>query len=321
MKIVVIGGGPAGSTVSRLLASNFDVTLIQDKKWNKPCGGGVKTKLFKEFNLNEDLIKEKFSYFEIIYKNKHIPLDILGDNLGIVFRDEFDEYLRKKAQKKGVKIIYDKLIDIKDNKAILKNRKINFDILIAADGVNSTVRKILSLPPIPKVLTHYATIEQKIKNPCFYFDKEYGGNFYAWKFPHKTKTHIGSDAITFQNFKNYLNININHKGYFIPSWQENITIQKENIYFVGDSAAQVMPFTFEGIYYALHSAQILANCIINNLNYQKEWNKKFLKDFKLTKKIEKLMNNQFFRDLIMLGFKSKYIQKLIVKLWLEEIKL
>ena len=321
MKIVVIGGGPAGSTVSRYLANKFDVTLIQDKKWCKPCGGGTKTKIFKDFDLDKKLLKGTFSSFDMIYKKTNINLDILGDNLGIVFRDEFDEYLRKKAQQNGVKIIYDKLIDIQNNIAILKNNKIEFDILIAADGVNSIIRKILNIKEIPKVLTHYTTINKKTKKPIFYFDKIYGGNFYAWEFPHKNKTHIGSDAKTFENFKKHLNINTKNKGYYIPSWQENITIQKENIYFVGDSAAQVMPLTFEGIHYVMESAKILANSIINNLDYQTEWNKRFLKEFRFMKKLEVYMNNNILRDLIMFAFRFKFIQKIVVKLWLEQIKL
>jgi len=321
MKIVVIGGGPAGSIVSRLLASKFNVTLIQDKKWTKPCGGGTKTKIFNEYNLSSKLIKEKFNSIQIIYKNKHINVDILGENLSIVFRNEFDEYLRNEAQKSGVKLIYDKLIDIKENKAILKNQTINFDILIAADGVNSIVRKILSLPPIEKVLTHYATINKKTKKPIFYFDRQYGGNFYAWEFPHQNQTHIGSDASTFKHFKKHLNIITNNKGYFIPSWQENIIIQKENIYFVGDSAGQVMPLTFEGIYYAIKSAEILANSIINNLDYKTEWNKKFLKQFKFMKTLETAMKNNTLKNILMFSFKFKIIQNFSVKLWLEKIKL
>jgi geranylgeranyl reductase len=321
MKILVVGGGPAGSTISRYLANKFDVILIQDKKWKKPCGGGTKTKIFKEFDLDTNLIKEKFNSLKMIYKNNTIDLSLLGDNLSIVFRDEFDEYLRNKAKENGVTIIYDKLIDIQKNTAILQNQQIDFDILIAADGVHSNVRKLLNLPDLPKVLTHYALIDKKVDKPLFYFDKLYGGNFYAWEFPHQNKTHIGSDYKTFINFTKYLDINTKHKGYFIPKWEENITIQKNNIYFVGDSAAQVMPLTFEGIYYAMESAKILAHCIINNLDYKTEWNKRFLKQFKFMKFIEKSMQNKFLRNIIMFGFTVPIFQKISVKLWLEKIKL
>jgi len=317
MKIVVVGGGPAGSTAARFLAPHFDVVLIQDKKWTKPCGGGTKTTLFDEFDIDKKLIKNKFSFFEIKFKKNSINLDIKDDNLSIVFRDEFDEYLRNKAKQNGAKIIYDKLIDIKNNTAILKKQSIKFDILIAADGVNSITRKLMNLPEVPKVLTHYALINKQIKKPIFYFDRIYGGNFYAWEFPHLNKTHIGSDASTFQNFINHLNIKTSNKGYFIPSWNKNIKIQQNNIYFVGDSAAQVMPLTFEGIHYAIESAKILANSIINNLNYQKEWNKKFLFHFKIMKLLENTMKQKILREIMLFSFKSKFIQNFSVKLWLK----
>ena len=322
MNIVVVGGGIAGSTVSKLLVKHNNVTLIQDKKWGKPCGGGTKTRIFKEFNLDPFYIKEKLSSIEMKYKQSSINLDLLGENLSIVFRKEFDEYLRENAKEHGVHLIYDKVINIKNNKVITKkNQIIPFDILIAADGVYSTVRKIINLPEIPKVLTYYARINKQIKKPLFYFDKSLGSDFYAWEFPHHNQTHIGSKFNSFNNFKKYLNINIKNKGYYIPMWQPNITIQKDNIYFVGDSAGQVMPLSFEGIYFAMMSSKILAYSIEHNLNYKKEWDKRFLNQFKFMKFLEKNMQNNFLRNLIMFSFKSKIIQKLSVKIWLIKTKI
>ena len=321
MNIVVIGGGVAGSTVSRLLAKNHNVTLIQDRKWDKPCGGGTKIRAFEEFDLDTSIIREKFTSLKMFYKNDEIDLDLLGENLCIVFREEFDEYLRNEAKNSGVNLIYDKFIKIEKNIAILKNNKIKFDILIAADGVNSTVRKHLGLKDIPKVLTYYARIDKKIEKPLFYFDRKFGDDFYAWEFPHNNQTHIGSEESSFDNFKKYLNIDIKNKGYFIPSWQKNIQIQKDNIYFVGDSAGQVMPLSFEGIYFAMMSAKILAYSIENNLDYKKEWNKRLLLQFKFMKMLENGMKNNILREIIMFSFKFKFIQKISVKMWLTKIKM
>jgi len=319
MKILVIGGGPAGATAARILANKFDVTLIQDKKWEKPCGGGVKAKIFK--NLDKSLIKHKISNVKMIYKNKTITLDLKGENLFIVKRDEFDEYLRSLAIINGAKLYYGKFKGFEDKKAVIKinNEKIlfDYDILIAADGVNSSVRKSLNLAPIPKTITHYAkTDKYKVKTCEFFFDRELAGDYYGWAFPHENLTHIGSvDAKSFENLCKYLKINVKPKGYFIPTWQENITIQKDNVYFVGDAAGQVMPLSFEGIYYAIKSAEILANSIINNLDYEKEWKKTYLKKFKFMKFMENI-NKSFLRGIVVNAHHLKIMREFSVNLWL-----
>ena len=93
-----------------------------------------------------------------------IKVYLKGDNLSIVRRDEFDEYLRSLANKYA-KLYFGRFITIKDKKAIIKidNKKeaFEFDILIGADGVNSTVRKAINLEPIPKILTYFAKIDKK----------------------------------------------------------------------------------------------------------------------------------------------------------------
>jgi len=118
MKVLFIGGGPAGATAAKILAQKFDVTLIQDKKWDKPCGGGVKAKIFK--NLDTSFIKHKISNVKMIYKNKTITLDLKGDNLVLVKREEFDEYLRNSAVSNEVKLYYGKFKGFENKKAVVK---------------------------------------------------------------------------------------------------------------------------------------------------------------------------------------------------------
>jgi geranylgeranyl reductase len=321
MKILIIGGGPAGATAGRFLSKKFDVTIIQDKIWEKPCGGGVKIKAFEIFDLDKNLIHHLLDKVEMIYKNEKITIDLKGKNLAIVNRKEFDEYLRKKAQKNGAKIIYGKFKNIKEKKAIIQTNEktlfLEYDILIAADGVNSSVRKILNLPSVPKTITHYAkTKEYSVKTCEFFFDFELGGKYYAWAFPYKNLTHIGSvDRNSFLNLCKHLNVNVKPKGYFIPTWEEGVILQQKNIFFVGDAAAQVMPLSFEGIYYAMKSAKILADSIINNLDYKTEWEKKYLKKFKFMKTLEKI-NKTKLRTLIIKLHKLHFIRNFSVNLWL-----
>jgi len=320
MRVLIIGGGPAGSVVAINLAKHFDVTLIQDKKWDKPCGGGIKRKILKKYNL-ENLSHHNLDYVEMIYKNKTIPISLKGKNLSIVIREEFDEVLRKKGEKNGAKLIYGRFSHFEDKKAVIKinNEKFLFeyDILIAADGVNSTVRKALNLKEIPKILTYYARSKDYLPKTCeFFFDRDVAGDYYAWAFPHINQGHIGCvDKNNFENLCKKLNVNVKEKGYFIPTWQENITIQKENIYFVGDAAGQVMPLSFEGIYYAMRSAEILADCIINKKDYKSEWERVYLKKFKFMKFLEKI-NKTSFRNIMVNLHKFKWMRDFSVKLWL-----
>ncbi|NPA10768.1 MAG: NAD(P)/FAD-dependent oxidoreductase [Epsilonproteobacteria bacterium] len=321
MKILIIGGGVAGASAARFLAKHFDVTLIQDKVWAKPCGGGVKTKVFDEFDIPKKLILHYIDNILMHYKQEDIRLYLKGKNLSIVNRKEFDSSLRDLAQKAGAKVYFGRFKTIKDNKAVIEINKekvsFEYDIIIGADGVNSTLRKTLNLPPVPKVLTYYSTTTPGVATCNFYFDKETGGDFYAWAFPLLDKAHIGSASKEgFFKLCKQFNTKTKPKGYFIPSWQENIIIQKENAYFVGDAAGQVMPLSFEGIYYAIHSAKILSQSIIEKKNYRQLWNKSYLKKFRFMKKMENLLKNPLFRNLIIKAHKFEIVKSKVIDIWL-----
>jgi geranylgeranyl reductase len=321
MNILIIGGGVAGATAARILAKYFNVTLIQDKIWNKPCGGGVKTKIFEEFKIPKKLIKHKFSTIYMHYKHSTIPIDLKGENLSIVFREEFDNTLRILAKEAGTNLMYARLINIENSTAIIRKEneilKKDFDILIAADGVNSTVRKKLNLSPIPKIITNFNTTNFSTNTCHFYFDKKFAGNYYAWIFPHQNLSHIGcAGKENFYNFAQFLNVPIKPKGYPIPLWNNHIQIQTENIFFVGDSAGQVMPLSFEGIYYAMHSAKVLATAIIEKRDYKTLWQKRFYKKFMFMKTLQSLLENNIFRNFIISAHKIKFIRDLSINLWL-----
>jgi len=273
--------------------------------------------------LPKDLIKHSLDYIYMIYKKDKIKIDLKGNNLSIVNRADFDKKLRELAVNAGARIYYGRFKRIQNKKAIIKFGSVEipfeYDILIAADGVNSTVKKALNLPKIPSTITHYATTNEYKVDTCeFFFDFDIGGEYYAWAFPKGDKTHIGSvNRDNFQNLCKFLNLNVKPKGYKIPTWQEDIIIQKDNVYFVGDAAGQVMPLSFEGIYYAMHSAKILAKSIIEKKDYKKEWEKRFLKEFKFMKKLEKI-NKTSFRAFIVKAHKLGFVRNFSVNVWLGE---
>jgi geranylgeranyl reductase len=317
MKIVVVGAGIAGSMTALFLAKHYDVTLLQDKKWDKPCGGGTRIDIFDKFNLDKNLIKNEMNYVNLKYNN-HIQKIKLNTKLVTVIREEFDESLRQKAVQNGAKLVFDKFKKVKTHKIITKNGSFEYDILIGADGVHSSLRKALGLEKIPSVLAFYNRINKKSEVCEFVFDENKAKKEYLWIFPHDKKTHIGDfDKTGFMKLSKELGVDIKVKGYPIPKWNENIVIQKNNVYFVGDAAGQVMPFTFEGIFYSIYSAKILAKSIIYNLDYKKEWEKVFLKKFKFMKFLETI-NNTPFRKILMRTQKLSFVNKWSVNFWQKE---
>jgi geranylgeranyl diphosphate/geranylgeranyl-bacteriochlorophyllide a reductase len=337
---LIIGGGPAGSTLARKLSkNNIDNILIEKNfTFDKPCGGGIKSIVFNEFDLPKILETKQIVKFNLINKKKKIPIDLSKTPISIVLRKEFDKTLRELAQKDGTKLLEAKYINSEsfedfiisriqsDNKILLIKSK----YLVGADGVKSTVRKEILKDDTNSHLTNYSLIENSPIDYCdFYFGKDFAPNEYAWVFPHGNKLSIGSilknnDAKKiFENFKEKTYKNEKTKGYFIASWNEEKIFYKKRTFFVGDAAGQILPFTYEGIYFAMKSAHILADAIIRNdpYLYEKNWNKIYLKKFRLFKRLQNIfLKNDFFVNLMILLFSNKKFQEKSLGYWEGSLK-
>ncbi|RMD47135.1 MAG: hypothetical protein D6831_00505, partial [Aquificota bacterium] len=77
-KVLIVGGGPAGSTTGRFLSLNgIDNILIQKNfDYRKPCGGGIRLDTFDKFGLDKKLIYKTVKKVGIGYKDKKITIDI-----------------------------------------------------------------------------------------------------------------------------------------------------------------------------------------------------------------------------------------------------
>ena len=338
VKTLIIGGGPAGANAARYLAKNKeDVLLIQkDDNFDKPCGGGLFLKAFDEFNIPKNLIKKKVNQIDMLSpKGQKVSIDISKFPLAIIHRQEFDKQLRNLAKESGAKIIYAKVNRVKNFKtyieavASLDNKKIKIiaKYLIAADGVNSITRKQILNEEVSKVLTNYSNIPNLKSQSCkFYFGDDISPKHYAWIFPHHKGINIGvianksSIKYNFYNFLKKTNLNnyaAKKKGYFIPYWKK-MTLYKDNILFTGDSAALALPFTYEGIYYALKSGQLAAMAIINNNPklYKESWNKLYYKKFKFLRILQNIfLRNNWFIDKMFILYKYPKFQESLIAYW------
>ncbi len=350
-EVLVVGGGPAGSTAARLLAKEgIDTVLIEKNLYfNKPCGGGIPSAGLKDF----DLLNEIQIPFNRIKKVKIFPpfsepieVELKPDEIFIFSRSLLDPFLRGLAEKKGVKLIEAELINIenynKKYRALIRKRsneteKITCRYIIAADGVNSRVCKItgVSRPDyFWTVSLHVPENMSENRDTCeFWFGSSHASFFYSWVFPAVDYLSVGTGAEDVCKLKNFIQnflkkrfdekINTDNfklRAYKIPRWRRK-RFYKENILFCGDALGTVMPVSFEGIYYAMKSAQFAVEAIKQrNLKlYEKLWNEKFLNQFIMMKKFQDFMfGSDKKMDRWLNVHRDNSVQELAMALWLRK---
>ena len=82
----------------------------------------------------------------------------------------------------------------------------------------------------------------------------------------------------------------------IPLYSPKKIIQKDNIYLIGDAAAQVKATTGGGIIPSLKAAQTLCGCIVNGKNYNIEFKKQSGRELLLHLRIRNILNKLSDKD-------------------------
>jgi len=295
--IYIIGAGPIGSYTAFLLAkAGKKVQLFEEhQKIGTPiqCTGLITSELEKFLPLKKQFIQNKITKVKVNSKNNSTIFNLTKPEL-VIDREKFDKHLCNLATSRGSKLFMGhKFIQLKNNHLIFQTSpqskliKIPFDkkkdILIGADGPTSKVSKIINKKEKTYALGMQARIKTSKPQPTnlyqVFLGKSYGS--FSWIVP-ETKNIIKIGTLTknstqFRKFiNNYKKTNkgkiIDYPSGIIPIYKKT-TIQKNNIYLVGDSANQIKNTTGGGIIYGLHSAKILTNSIIKKQDYQKQWNR------------------------------------------------
>lgn len=283
--VIIVGGGPAG-TAAGLILSKFNLSICLIDKCifprHKLCAGIIteKTtrilkKILPELDLGNYYSSNKISLFS--HSNTECMFSI-GYPLMLVEREQFDYDLLLACKNAGIDVFEGTTFsqfNPEQNTLILTNGiELSYDILIAADGIFSKIRKKLGIADIQKGFCIQDTIKRSQCNSalanldkvCFDFANISFG--YNWMLPNKNNIIIGTGVLTknvaykqalaeHENLCVRLGVSdsLNRKGAFLPigdlSNQSEHT--HENIILIGDAAGFANPITGEGIYYALLS--------------------------------------------------------------------
>lgn len=211
--VVVVGAGPAGSTAAKYLAEAGAKVLLLDKSGfprEKPCGGGLPTRVQKRFPYIEPLI-DSVSYGSITYSSSlRYKLDLIREKplLDTVLRNEFDDGLVKLAVKSGATFLGEKtVVDVSiqpDKARVMLNDglAIETQVVIGCDGTRSIVAEKTGLgkkletfcvclvqeqPMTPKQLDAYFSKKRLVH----LFIKAQGIAGYGWVFPKSNHVNIG----------------------------------------------------------------------------------------------------------------------------------
>jgi len=291
---VVVGGGPAGATAANDLASHGHKVALLDRNGRvKPCGGAIPPRLIRDFGIPTELLKARVKLATMVSpKGASVDMPINGGFVGMVDRDEFDEWLRARAAQSGAACFtarYEKMTRDPDGhprvhfrpKAVNDPaRSLKARLVIGADGANSAVgrqevpgadrgRFVFAYHEIIAAPVDIAT--QATDSRCeIHYRGTLSPDFYAWIFPHGETMSVGSGSArkgfslksSVRALRELTNLTqaatIRREGAPIPAKPLPRWDNGRDVVLAGDAAGVVAPASGEGIYYAMLGGRLAA---------------------------------------------------------------
>jgi geranylgeranyl diphosphate/geranylgeranyl-bacteriochlorophyllide a reductase len=292
--VVVIGGGPSGATTAWDLARLGRKVLLLDRAGRiKPCGGAVPPRLLEEFEVPQSLLVARARSARMVAPSNRavdMPVGEIG-YVGMVDRDQFDEWLRERAASAGAERrtgTYENIERDGAEGALVcyresrggEVRKVRTRLVIGADGARSGVARenIPGAERNPCVFAYHEVVRSPESTPQGFdasrCDVLYQGklspDFYAWVFPHGETSSIGVGSAnkgfslrgSVARMREDLGLQgcdtIRREGAPIPLKPLKCWDNGRDVLVAGDAAGVVAPASGEGIYYAMTCGRIAA---------------------------------------------------------------
>ena len=300
--VVVVGGGPAGATAAEDIARSGASVVLLDKGGRiKPCGGAIPPRLIRDFDIPDSLIVARSRSARMIApSNAEVDMPIEGGCVGMVDREDFDEWLRQRAAAAGaIRItgIYSHIERGADGVAVVcvkekdgdggeSLRHIKTRMVIGADGAKSKVAE----QEIPKahlkrcVFAYHEIIRSPMDKESFdgtrcdiFYQGKRSPDFYAWIFPHGETTSVGvgsamkgfSLRTAIRDLRADTGLDqqetVRTEGAPIPLKPLKRWDNGRDVLLAGDAAGCVAPASGEGIYYAMLGGRIAAESTLRFL--------------------------------------------------------
>ncbi len=316
---IIIGGGPAGSTVARYAAKAGAKVLVIDRRevigTPLQCGELVPTnKELKQLCPNVPDIDDLFQTpNEAItrFTNTMGIVSPSGNRLEYPFEGQIlnrpihDQTLVNLAKREGAEYLTKSRVnDVIDNEVILKNgESLSANIIVGCGGPHDILRKKFWNESSLNIAVNFVLMDGDFDNRVDLFFGSIAPGGYAWMIPKEGGANIGIGIQTrfsknisltqmAETFFNRFEGKITYKGGGVLPMSGTITtFVKGNYMLVGDSAGMVLPSNGAGITTAMTGGRIAGQAIGNYINhrtpiseYQKNWNEQMGSEMKYSKR-------------------------------------
>jgi len=317
--VIVIGGGPAGSTVARYAAANGADVLVIDGRdpigTPLQCGELVPTndemrRLCPDVPDMDDLFQTPQSAISRRSDKMHLvppsgkPLKFDFDGY-VLNRVAHDEFLVEMAKKSGAAYMVNSRVErVEQDTVYLKNgESLSARIIVDAGGHNGPIRRDYWNEKSVKIPVKFILMDGDFGEAVELHFGSMAPGGYAWMFPKQSGANIGLGIQ--RSFAKGKTLN-QYTDEFTSKYDGEVTFNgagslpmsgtikkfvKGNYMLVGDSAGMVLPSNGAGITIAMIGGRIAGEVISQHLqdgtpleNYEKIWKKQMGKVMRNSKR-------------------------------------
>jgi geranylgeranyl reductase family protein len=331
VKVLIVGGGPAGTLAAINLGNKCEVTLVEEHQaagFPVQCAGLISQPCYdklKKYSKRSLINRIEGAFF---FSPDGNYIEMVGKRKGVVIeRKILDFELIKEASRTAeifLKSTYvESCVESGSKKARIVTssgeRLEEYDLLIGADGVNSRVAREFGFSR-PEI---FSAVQVELAFECLdenmvelYFGRYYSDGFFAYAIPIDSSTaRLG--VVSKSDPKSYLERLVEkHPSVSKRAGKSVIEVNagaipvglneifKENVCLIGDSAGMVKPYTGGGIYYHLLAAEILGRNFPDLGKYRSDYLKLLGKDYRTGMRILRLyskLSDTDYNELVRVG--------------------
>ena len=324
--MLVIGGGPAGSSAARLLARNHDVAIVEEHPVpGEPlqCAGLVTTRGIPDFARESILgdVKGAMLHSPLGFT---LTLEARSTRACVIDRSQFDKLMFYKAVDSGASpFVGTRLMSLnnraKDVQCELasggRTETASAEAVVGADGFGSLCRRAARLPRAKHMLTGIQADLKGVEiDPDFvqlFFGRDVAPGFFAWAIPAGELTRVGlctweSEVTPAEYLKKFLARPEFSNGRRVSLASGKIPIGPGRtavggrVVLVGDAACHAKPLSGGGVYTGVKGGELCAAALDRCLEatceddltiYDSLWKNEFGKELARAFRVRKVFLN------------------------------